>query len=171
MSLDIFAYLKRSELCKGCSDQEIMELKTNVELIELPEGHTLFQKGDFADALYVICSGNIEIRVPHDAQVEVIAKLAENAILGEVGILTDQVRSASAIAVTPVTLLKMTRAALERLLSDGKLVAYKLVYQIAKILSFRLRQMDQAIAKMMNRTSPPHEINQLRAKLQADWPF
>jgi hypothetical protein len=70
-----------------------------------------------------------------------------------------------------VTLLKMTRAALERLISDGKLVAYKLVYQIAKILSFRLRQMDQAIVKMMNRTNPPHEINQLRAKLQADWPF
>ena len=171
MSLDIFAYLKRSELCKGCSDQEIMELKTNVELIEIPEGHTLFQEGDLADALYVICSGNIEIRVPHDAHVEVIAKLSENAVLGEVGILTDQIRSASAVAVTPVTLLKMTRAALERLLSDGKLVAYKLVYQIAKILSFRLRQMDQAIVKMMNRTSPAHEINQLRAKLQADWPF
>lgn len=172
MSLDIFGFLKRSDLCKGFSDQEILELKQSFELLEIPSGNILFKKGDLADALYIICQGNVEIRIPENGHEEMIATLSENTILGEMGILTDQVRSATAVAVQSAIVLKMMRSTLERLLAEGKLIAFKLVYQIAKILSVRLRQMDQAMVKLMNhREKPAHEINQLRVKLQSDWPF
>ncbi len=172
MSIDVFAFLKRSDLCKGFSDQEILELKQSFEFLEVSPGHILFEKGDLADALYIICKGDVEIRISENGHEEAIAKLSENAVLGEMGVLTDQVRCATAVAVHSVIVLKIMRSTLERLLSGGKLVAFKLVYQIAKILSVRLRQMDQAMVKLMNhREKPSHEINQLRAKLQSDWPF
>ncbi|MBI1870464.1 MAG: cyclic nucleotide-binding domain-containing protein [Chlamydiae bacterium] len=171
MSIDVFSFLKRSDLCRGFSDHEISELKGCAQLLEVSQGHVLFKKGDLADALYLIGQGAIEIRLPAGAHEETIARLGENAVLGEVGILTDQIRSATAVAVLKTTLLKMNRGALERFLSEGRLGAFKLMYQIAKILSFRLRQMDEAFANMLGQTQRPHELNQLRARLQADWPF
>lgn len=171
MSLDIFAYLKRSDLCKGWSDQEILELQASMELLNVGAGSILFRKGDLADALYIVCKGAIEIRIPKDDHEETLATLGQNAVLGEVGILTDQVRSATATAVVPTTLLKMSRGIFERLLAEGKFFAFKLVYQIAKILSFRLRQMDQAMVKIVGGVHHSHEMEQLRAKLQSEWPF
>lgn len=175
MNLDIFAFLKRSDLCKGFSDQEILELKESFQLLEFSQGQILFRKGDLSDAFYIIGKGSVEIRIPDRGHEEVIATLTDNAILGEVGLLTDQVRSATAVTVRATSLLKMMRGTFERLLSEGKLVTFKFVYQIAKILSFRLRQMDQAMVKLMNDQRPGHEINhemnQLRARLQVDWPF
>ncbi|MBI1884408.1 MAG: cyclic nucleotide-binding domain-containing protein [Chlamydiae bacterium] len=169
--MDVFTYLKRSDLCKGFSDPEILELKGYVEMMKVSQGHVLFKKGDWSDALYIICKGGVEICMVEEGREEKITQLEENAVLGEVGLLTDQVRSTTARALRDSTLLKITRAVFERLLAEGRLVAFKLVYQIAKILSFRLRQMDQAMVKMMNHSHPPHEINQLRARLQEEWPF
>lgn len=170
---DVFKYLRRSDLFKNCSDQEILEIKPHVERIEIAAGGVVFTKGDLAEALYVIERGAIEIRIGEGKPRDVIARLEENAVLGEVGILTDQVRSAWAIGVVPSVLLKISRSTLERMLSENRLVAYKLMVQLAKILSVRLRQMDAAIVKLMHKENRPHEheINQLRAKLQADWPF
>jgi CRP-like cAMP-binding protein len=171
MPEDIFAFLKKSDLCKGCSDQEILDLKSYMEVLELGGKEILFKKGDFADAFYLIAKGAVEIRLSQASHEEVIATLGENTVLGEVGILTDQMRSATAAVTKPAVLLKLSRSTFEKLLSEGKPVAYKLVYQIAKILSYRLRQMDEAMMKLTNHSGPSHEMNQLRAKLQADWPF
>ena len=171
MPIDIFAYLRKSDICKGCSDQEILDLHSYIEVLEMQGKEILFKKGDFADAFYIIAKGTVEIRLLHGSHEEVIAQLTENSVLGEVGILTDQMRSATAVVTQPSVLLKISRSIFERLLAEGKPVAYKLVYQIAKILSYRLRQMDEAMMKLTNHSGPSHEINQLRAKLQADWPF
>lgn len=168
MSLDIFAYLKRSDLCKGFSDQELIELKSYMEILNLPKGHVLFSKGDLADALYIIAGGSVDVRIEKDYT---IASLSENAVLGEVGILTDCMRSATVVTTAAAIFLKINRGILERLLAEERLVAYKLVYQIAKILSFRLRRMDQAMISLKDDLKRPHELEQLRARLQADWPF
>jgi len=171
MPEDILACLKKSDLCKGCSDQEILDLKSYMEVLDLQGKEILFKKGDFADSFYLIAKGAVEIRLSHGNHEEVIATLMENSVLGEVGILTDQMRSATAVVTKPSILLKLSRNTFEKLLSEGKPVSYKLVYQIAKILSYRLRQMDEAMMKLTKHSGPSHEINQLRAKLQADWPF
>ena len=170
MTIEIFSYLKRSNICRTLADSEIKEIESFFEKQEVPEGQVIFQKGDIADALYVIGKGVVEIRLLQGSSEEMILQLSDCDVLGEVGLLTDHIRQGTAVSLTPLTLLKLPRMTFEKLLSDNRWPIYKLVYQVAKILSWRLRKMDDAMGRLIEDKNKT-DLNQLRAKLQTEWPF
>ena len=66
--------------------------------------------------------------------------LGPGAIVGEIGVLTRQVRSASVVAETPAALLRLDLAALERIRKWSPYTAAKLFRNIARMLGERLRE-------------------------------
>ena len=75
--------------------------KAAAETGSFKAGETIFQAGDRASELYVIASGRVEIRIND----RVIATLGEHEIFGEMALIDNAPRSATAVAATDVSLV------------------------------------------------------------------
>ena len=89
-------------------------------------GEYIFRQGDPGDEAYLIAAGKVEIRVESRGQTTVIATLERGDILGEMALIDDQARMASAIAVEATTLTviaqKSFRARLDRIAEVDRMI-------------------------------------------------
>lgn len=93
----------------------------------LAAGELLFEQGQPGNAAYVIESGGIEIFTERDQIRQSIATLGTNDIFGEMALLGDAIRTASAIATEPTQLLVVTHEHLnERLLAADPMTRHLL---------------------------------------------
>ena len=67
-------------------------------------GTVIFQEGDKADGLFIIKSGQVGIRLGNRS----LAELNANSIFGEMALIDDAPRSATAVAVTDVELVPVS---------------------------------------------------------------
>lgn len=65
--------------------------------VNFKAGELIFREGDEATALYVICTGKVRLTRNH----AVLADLGRNAFFGEMSLIDNRLRSATAIALEP----------------------------------------------------------------------
>ncbi|WP_051848959.1 patatin-like phospholipase family protein [Thiomonas sp. FB-Cd] len=82
-----------------------------LEPLELAGGQTLCRQGEPSDALYVLCSGSLGAFGPglSTDRERLLGVIAPGEIVGELGLLTEQPRSATVRALRDCTLLKLSR--------------------------------------------------------------
>jgi CRP-like cAMP-binding protein len=83
--------------------EELFRHEKNLQ--KLPAGQVLFKQGDSADLMYIVMSGKAEVIV-HD---RVVDEAKEGAMLGEMSMLQDGVRSATIRAKTDCEILPIER--------------------------------------------------------------
>lgn len=103
-------------LSKGLEENILHAIESEVQVLYFPAGATLFSQGDQGDCLYGLASGQLEISVcyPDGSQFS-IDILEPGAILGEIAILTGQVRTATARAIVDCKLYRLSRDSFDRL--------------------------------------------------------
>lgn len=112
---------------------------------ELVRGDVLFEAGDDPDTIYVVLSGRIAIAIgnrPFDHRESVIALMDEGDLFGEMGMLDKSPRSAGARALEASTVLEIPYTAVREQLDASS----HLLWNVIRMLSQRLRAMDQALA-------------------------
>jgi CRP-like cAMP-binding protein len=102
------------------------------ERVNFAEGQRFFSQGDSADAAYVILAGkaNVALNTPN-GEIKV-AELGQNALVGEMGILSDTPRSATIIAAEPTTALRIDKRVLLELLTQFPQMALAVMRELAK---------------------------------------
>jgi CRP-like cAMP-binding protein len=122
--------------------------------LEVAAGQTVFREGDPGSEMYIIESGSIDI-LRIDRGKTPLATLEAGDFFGEMAVLEDQPRFATAIATQPTRLLKIDRAAFTGVLSSNVEIAVR----IMRKLTARLRRAEQ-------RASDAHAaIDGIRGKL------
>ena len=104
------------------------------ERVQFAAGQRFFQQGDAADAAYVILDGraNVLLNTPGgDIQV---AELGSNALVGEMGILSDTPRSATIMAAEPTTALRIDKRVFLELLAQFPQMSLAIMRELAKRL-------------------------------------
>ena len=94
-------------------------------------GAVIFQEGDKADGLFIIKSGQVGIRLGN----RTLAELNANSIFGEMALIDDAPRSATAVAVTDVELVPVSEKQFLFLVSQTPFFALK----VMRVLARRLR--------------------------------
>ena len=97
----------------------------------LRAGDTLFRTGDTSDGGYVVLSGTISLRMGDAAPVIV----GPPALIGDSALITETVRHATASAVEPSSVLKISRTLFRRVLSEYPDSAERLRATLAARLS------------------------------------
>jgi len=64
------------------------------------EGDVLLRQGEVADSLLIVLDGAVEVLLDESAGRHSIARLGRNTVVGEIGMMTREVRSANVVAVT-----------------------------------------------------------------------
>jgi len=94
----------------------------------------IFNAGDQADAAYVVIEGTVEISVPTPSGPIVINTMQKNEILGEIAIVGEVPRTATAKALTKLETLKISKELFMKIIRENPDAAIELI----KILASRL---------------------------------
>ena len=81
-------------------------------------GHVIFREGQKVDTAFYVQTGTVEILKQGPAGNVVITRLEPGALFGEMALLDDAPRSATAMAVTEVTLVAIERAIFDTKLAE-----------------------------------------------------
>src|SRR5947208_13308776 len=103
----------------------------------LKAGETIFNEGDPAEEVYVLWSGRVAIQLGD----RILDTLEVNEIFGEMALINEEPRSATAIALTDVELVPIS--ALQFLLLVTRKPAFAL--EVMRVLAHRLRAADKAL--------------------------
>jgi hypothetical protein len=110
--------------------------------IEVAAGAAIFREGDSGSEMYIIESGSVDI-VRAARGEEPLATLEAGDFFGEMSILEDQPRFASAMARTPCRLLRIDRAAFGDVVAQNVEIAIRIMRKLVS----RLRRSDQRAAE------------------------
>jgi len=125
--LDAGERLRSVDLFSGLSPAEATVLGTFMERQTVPEGTIVIREGDIGDDLFVIESGEAEVRVGGaGGRPLVVAHYGPGDYFGEIALLTGEERMADVVALTPMTLLRLTKDAFTRYLAHATEVESRL---------------------------------------------
>src|SRR6266567_5422832 len=129
--------LKTSKLFGGTLADELPPLEQSARLQTYKAGRNIFQEGDPGDGLYVIVDGKVQISclVGQD-QRRVLSRLGPGDFFGEMAVLDELPRSASASAETDIQVYFFLREDLLNILAHSPGLAVSLV----KEFSVRMRE-------------------------------
>lgn len=103
----------------------------------LAPGDVLFREGDPASSMFVILEGSLEIRVRE----RVVEEAGPGALLGEMALIDQGPRTATAVAVTPCRLAKVDERRFHFLVQQNPFFAT----HVMKVLVTRLRNMNHLL--------------------------
>jgi len=106
----------------------------SAERLTYDAGQVMFNAGDAADAAYVVIDGTVEISVPTPSGPIVINTMTKNEILGEIAIVGDVPRTATAKALTKLETLKISKELFVKIIRENPDAAIELI----RILAARL---------------------------------
>jgi CRP-like cAMP-binding protein len=101
------------------------------ERVHFAPGQRFFSQGDAADAAYVILEGRADVSLSTPRGEIKVAELGRNALVGEMGILSDTVRSATITAVDPTTALRIDKRVFLELLTQFPQMSIAVMREIA----------------------------------------
>jgi CRP-like cAMP-binding protein len=81
-------------------------------------GETIFRQDDPSQSAYLILSGKVDIHVEEDGRRAFIATLMAGEVLGEMGLITDEPRSATATVREDCSLMRLDSDEFLRLLDE-----------------------------------------------------
>ncbi len=146
-------FLKRTAIFSGLSYEELKTI--SIELFEKTyhKGTTLFFQNMKAEVMYVIRSGLIRIVVHHPGEPDqALAELGPGNFLGEMSILEEEPRSATARVVEDSVLVYMTRKSFANIMNTYPAIGNKILMAIIRVLSSRLRNANEKIHEPENGT-------------------
>lgn len=101
------------------------------ERIHYRAGQRFFRQGDAADAAYVILDGKADVVVDNEGNDIKVAELGRNALVGEMGILSDTPRSATVIASEAVSALRIDKSVFLELLTQFPQMSIAVMRELA----------------------------------------
>jgi len=132
-------------LFSKCTDEQLGILISHATEQIYPAGYILTRQGEAPENLYVLFSGRVRVvEATMDGQAEMLlGEIGKAEVLGEVGILRDQPRSATVIAVDRTHCLVLRRRDFVKVLVESPELANGLL----RVLAARLYEADRKLAR------------------------
>ena len=107
-------------------------------------GDILFKEGDPSDVVYKVVSGEVEVFMESDGKTVVLGLMKAGEFIGEMGIVDDQPRSASARAKNHVSVIVYEENEFLRLISRDSSAAERLILRLCERLRNVSRKFTEA---------------------------
>lgn len=139
-SRELLDFLGNSPLFSALSRRELRNLAKILHHRTYQEGEFVFLKGHPAAAMFIIKTGQIEvIDYGKDHREIVIATLNPGDFFGELALLDDSPRSASAKAASPSEICAIARTDLDHILTSSPQAGMRVYRALAEIIGTRLK--------------------------------
>jgi SulP family sulfate permease len=125
---------------KGLSESELQTLQAEIRCTDNEAGATLFKAGDPGSSLYIIGSGEVEIRTGNEIMggVRRLAVFGPGCMFGEVALVTGGLRTADALCTKPTRLYEVTSDSLSTVVRRSPVIYGKIMANLNEHLATRL---------------------------------
>ncbi len=130
-------------LMRDLSSEELKSFLTAGTVLQCSAGDTIIRQGDVGNEMYVILSGNVEVRSHLENKVVSLRTMGKGDIFGEMALFSEQKRSADVVALTDLEILVLTQPFIRQIMNDMPTIATKVLYNLSLILCERLRSTTQ----------------------------
>jgi CRP-like cAMP-binding protein len=130
-------------------------------------GHVLFREGEVGKEMYVIQSGVVTIEKRLGGQERVVAELGAGDFFGEMAVLNERPRSATAICKASTSCLVINGSTLEAMISRTPDLGLRLVRRLAR----RLDGADTMVELLMHPDPRARVLLGIKAKLDTGTPM
>ena len=138
---EITQLLRRTSLFRGLNDSQLDRV-AQITRSEAYDAHKLiFDQGDEGDNMYIVDSGQVEIRVQdRSGGTNSVLILGQGQVFGEMALIDHGERSASVVALQGgTTLYAIPKELFEDLCESDTAIGYVMMRNIAQDLSLKIR--------------------------------
>jgi CRP-like cAMP-binding protein len=167
-----------SAIGREFTEAEAREIHYICRREEYGEGEKLFVEGNPAVEIFLIVEGEVDVvKKGFEGRPTTLATLGPGAILGEMSLLMQDQRSASAVTRTAAMVLRVEWEHFQKLLKNEPQVAFKVVNGLARLLATRLKRINAKVAELTTLDEPLQdgqrieEFASFKKKLMSDWSF
>jgi len=114
---------------------------------EFPRGTVLFREGDPGGEMYVVSRGKVSISARGGAVEKVLSTLGQGEFFGEMSILNDAPRSATATCVEDSLLLVVDARTFEAMVRGSAEIAVRMIQKLAGRLAEADRQIENLLLR------------------------
>jgi glutaminase len=138
------------DILAGFNAREVALLQAIVDVASFAAGETIVREGDPADSLFLLAGGQISVylRLGNGTYHKRLATIAPGVAFGELAIFDGGTRSADVIANRPAICYVLPFAKLDELAGRHPEIRTKLLCNIGRELSVRLRRADDEIRSL-----------------------
>jgi CRP-like cAMP-binding protein len=122
--------LSRFPLFANCSKRQLRSLAAEARVEQIEPGERLVSAGATSHDLYLVLAGSV--RIERDGTD--VDRVGPGGMVGELGLLFDTPRNADVISETPLEVLCLDRAALERAMDEIPGLGWTLLATVAERL-------------------------------------
>jgi CRP-like cAMP-binding protein len=127
-------HLKNVALFSECSRKDLEKIASHSDVVDLPAGRVVMHEGQTGSEAFVVLKGTVTVR----RNGRKVTELGSGAMVGELSLLDQGVRSATVECTTDCSLLVLTRSALVGAIEEVPAMSRKLFAALAS----RLRDLD-----------------------------
>lgn len=131
---ELGALLAGAPVLSGVPRPLLERLAPRAHRVRLRAGSSLFEAGDPSDALYVVAAGRLEVVDPRRPE-RLLRVLEPGAVVGELGVLSGEPRSATVCARRDAELLAVSQEDVASLLRDAPGFAFAVARALARQLN------------------------------------
>jgi CRP-like cAMP-binding protein len=173
--------VQRFRCFQELSDREAALAADDLSLVRLTKGEDLFRQGESGECMYLVVSGQVELRakLPDGAE-RVLSTLDGGDIFGEMSFLVQGPHQVTAAAASDCELCRITYTDFRESLQEGEAWARKFLMTIAQTLASRLAEVDRELAGWADhahehdepaKEARVAELERLRTRLLSEWAF
>lgn len=118
--------------------------------MEVASGEHVFREGDLGTEMFLIQEGEVEIYTGSGEDAKSLATLERGDFFGEMALLEDRPRSASARAATDSRLVRINGSTFNQMLQTNPEIAVRMMRKLSR----RLRETDRMLQEALGRSGP-----------------
>lgn len=152
---DILALLKQVPIFTNLKLKELAEVEKIMHRRKYKKSEPIIRMGDPGLGMYIIAKGSVDI-IEEDKKVgnRTLANLKDGSFFGDMALLDESPRSASAIATEECDIIGFFRPDFLDLLDRKPKLGIKVLLALAKTIGERLRRTDEMLMKKEERKAP-----------------
>ena len=131
--------LRRIKMFADVDERLLASLLPYLEVLKVSSFETVVKKGDHGDALFMVLEGEVRARSMIDGKEMTLATMSVGECFGELAIVDHGPRSADVVANQPSILIKVSRAALEKMFAEAPALAAPFTFALARVIAQRVR--------------------------------
>jgi len=136
--------LKHIAALQAMDDDALARVATALEEKNYVDGQTVFSEGDPGDSMYFIVNGCVRIEKRAQATItvhKVLTVLEAGDYFGEMALLDQKPRSASAVATGGARILRLSKAAFDQMQAKSSAAGMSVLFAMIRTSSERIRRL------------------------------
>jgi CRP/FNR family cyclic AMP-dependent transcriptional regulator len=147
--------LKAVPFFRDLTPAELDQIIALGRMVTYPKDMILFKEGDQGEALYVLVEGSVCVtKAAPGGQDNTMAFMERGSCFGEMALVDEFPRSATAVANKESRILFIDKQAFLDLLEADPIIARKILWAFCRALSLRLREASDRIVALSSFTRP-----------------